>query len=109
MKIGLLVDGRAEYQALPHLLERLVTDHPVLHPLYCDIQPHASPSQMALAASKRFPILLDQGADLIVILIDKENRQDCTVELVRAVEREALAHLVELDPKAQVQVVFKVS
>ncbi len=110
MKIGLLVDGRAEYQALPHLLERLRTEHPVLrHPLYCDIQPHASPSQMALAASKRFPILLDQGADFIIILIDKENRQDCTVELVRAVEREALAHLVELDPKARVQVVLKVS
>jgi hypothetical protein len=110
MKIGLLVDGRAEYQALTYLLERLRTAHPVLqHPLFCDIQPHASPAQMALAASKRFPILLDRGADFIVILIDKETRQDCTVELVQAVEREASERLSKLSPVARVQVVLKVS
>lgn len=110
MKIGLLVDGRAEYEALPHLLERLRTGNAILQrPLVCDIQPHASLAQMALAASKKFPILLDRGADLIVILIDKETRQDCTVELVRAVEREATERLSRLDPEARVQVVFKVS
>ncbi len=110
MKIGLLVDGRAEYQALPHLLERLRTEHTILQrPLFCDIQPHASPAQMALAASKKFPILLDQGADIIVILIDKETRQDCTVELVQAVEREASERLRKLDTEARVRVVLKVS
>lgn len=110
MRIGLLVDGRAEYEALPHLLERLHTGNTILQrPLLCDIQPHASPAQMALAASKKFPILLDRGADLIVILIDKETRQDCTGELVRAVEREASERLSRLDPEARAQVVFKVS
>lgn len=110
MKIGLLVDGRSEYEALPHLMGRLRTEHTILqHPLKCDIQPHASPAQMALAASKKFPILLHQGADAIVILIDKETRQDCTGELVRAVEREASERLSRLDPEARVQVVFKVS
>lgn len=110
MKIGLLVDGRSEYQALPHLLERLRTEHLVLQrPLFCDIQPFASPAQMALAASKAFPILLSKGVDRIVILIDKETRQDCTVELVQAVEREASERLARLDTEARVQVVFKVS
>jgi hypothetical protein len=110
MKIGLLVDGRSEYQALPHLLGRLRTEHTILqHPLKCDIQPHASPAQMALAASKKFPILLHQGADFIVILIDKETRQECTVELVHVVEREVTERLSKLNPEARVQVVFKVA
>lgn len=110
MKIGLLVDGRAEYQALGLLVSRLSTAHTVLHqPLLCDIQPFASPQQMALAASKKFPILLAKGVDSIVILIDKETRQDCTVELVRATERDAAARLAKLAPEARLQVVLKVS
>lgn len=110
MKIGLLVDGRAEYKALPYLLERLRTADTVLQsPLFCDIQPFASPAQMALAASKRFPILLSRGATSIIILVDKESRQDCTIELVRAVEREASERLSKLEPAAQVHVVFKIS
>lgn len=73
------------------------------------MQPHANPARIGLAASKKFPILLDRGADLIVILIDKENRQDCTVELVRSIEREASERLAKLDPEARVQVVLKIS
>src|SRR5215218_4451722 len=95
MKIGLLVDGRAEFEGLPHLLPRLRSPHQVLLPLVCDIQPFARPAQMALVASKRFPILLAKGAEAIVVLIDKETRQDCTVELVQAVEREARLRLKE--------------
>lgn len=110
MKIGLLVDGQAEYRALPHLLSRLGAPHQVLEPpLFCDIQPFASPAQMALAASKRFSTLLAKRADLIVILIDKETRPDCTVELVQAVEREARRRLKDLSSTVDLQVVFKVA
>jgi hypothetical protein len=62
-----------------------------------------------LAASKRFPILLDRGAEFIVVLFDKETRQDCTVELVRAVEREARIRLQELSSTVKLQVVLKVT
>jgi len=109
MKIGLLVDGRAEYYGLPHVLPRLGSPHQVLSPLVCDIQPFASPAQMALAASKRFQILLAKGAESIVVLIDKETRPDCTVELVRAVEREARTRLREISATVDLQVVLKVS
>jgi len=109
MKIGLLVDGQAEYKCLPHLLLRLGLPHQVLAPFYCDIQPFASPSQMALAASKRFSILLGKGVDSIVILIDKESRQDCTGKLVRAIERETKARLSALAPEIGLHVVLKVS
>lgn len=109
MKIGLLVDGRAEYYSLPLLLPRLGSPHQILTPLVCDIQPFASAAQMALAASKRFSILLAKGAESIVILIDKETRPDCTVELVQAVEREARARLKNFSSTVGLQVVFKVS
>lgn len=109
MKVGLLVDGRAEYYSLPHLLPRLGSPHQILAPLVCDIQPFASPAQMALAASKRFQILLAKGAESIVILIDKETRPDCTVELVQAVERQAKARLRDFSSTVALQVVFKVS
>lgn len=109
MKIGLLVDGRAEYYALPHLLPRLGAPHQLLAPLVCDIQPFASPAQMALAASKKFPILLSKGVDSIIVLIDKETRQDCMGDLVPAVEREARERLVVLSTTVSLSVVFKVS
>jgi hypothetical protein len=110
MKIGLLVDGLAEYHALPKLLPRLESPHQVLsQPLKCDIQPFSTPAQMALAASKKFQILLAKGAESIVVLIDKETRPDCTVELVRAVEREARTRLREMSAAVDLQVVLKVS
>lgn len=109
MKIGLLVDGRGEFRALPYLLNRLGSPHQVLAPLKCDMQPLASPGQIALAASKRFPILLDWGAEAIVLLLDKETRLECTGDLVRVVEREARARLKELSSTVGLQVVYKVS
>jgi hypothetical protein len=110
MKIGILVDGLAEYHALPKLLSRLESSHQVLsQPLKCDIQPFATPAQMALAASKKFQILLAKGAESIVVLVDKETRPDCTVELVHSVEREARARLREMSAGVNLQVVLKVS
>jgi hypothetical protein len=109
MKIGVLVEGQAEFRGLPFLLPRLGSPHQVLSPLVCNIHPLASPAQMALAASKRFPILLAKGAESIVILFDKEVRQDCTVELVQAVEREARVRLQEFSATIKLQVVLKVS
>ncbi len=110
MKIGLLVDGLSEYYALPHLIPRLESPHTVLHqPLKCDIQPFASPAQIALAASKKFAILLSRGVSRIVILVDKETREDCTVESAQAIEREAAQRLAPLSAEAEARVVLKVS
>jgi hypothetical protein len=77
--------------------------------LKCDIQPFATPAQMALAASKKFQILLTRGAESIVVLIDKETRPDCTVELVHVVELEARELLREMSTIVDIQVVLKVS
>ena len=110
MKIGILVDGQGEYYALPHLLPRLGSPNKILRPLVTDIQPLArQPAQIAYAASKRFSILLNQGADLILLLIDKETRQECTGPLVLEIEREARKHLTRLSKTVDVRVVLKVT
>src|ERR1700681_149450 len=107
MKIGLLVDGRGEDYGFPYVLPRLGSPHQVLAPLVCDIQPFATPGQMALAASKKFPILLSKGVEAIVVIIDKETRPDCTGELAQAVEREAKTRLANFTSSVNVLVVFK--
>lgn len=110
MKIGVLVEGDAEFHALPNLWPRLGSPHQILGPLKCGIQPFANPAQMALMASKKFPILLfSWKVDAIVILIDKETRQDCTGELVQAVERQCRERLAALSKTVSLSVVFKVS
>src|SRR5262249_5582302 len=109
VRIGLLVDGHAEMVGLPGLFPRINTPHQILRPLRCDIQPIAPPAQMALAASKQFPILLKWRVDRIVLLIDKETRQECTVELVREIERLARARLAKLTHRIGLEVVLKVS
>lgn len=97
MKIGLIVEGDSEYHALPNLLPRVASPHTILRqPLRCPVDPKSSPAQIAhVAATKSFPILIAKGVDLIVLLIDKENRPECTIELVQEIEREGRSRLTE--------------
>lgn len=108
MRVGILVDGEGEFHGLPHFLPRLGSPHIILNPLLSPIQPFARPAQIALVASKRFPILLSKQVDLIVLLIDKETRTDCTGELAAEIEREARARLATLTTDVDLQVVLKV-
>jgi Domain of unknown function (DUF4276) len=109
VRVGILVDGQAEFHSLPFLMPRIGTPHHIVRPLYCDIQPFATPAQMALAASKKFPILARSSVDLVVILIDKESRQDCTGRLASAIVAEANRRLSDLGQDTRVCVVLKVT
>ena len=108
MKIGLIVEGDAEYHALPNLLPRVASPHTILRqPLRCPVQPLSPPALIAhVAATKSFPILIAKGVDLIVLVIDKETRPECTIELVQEIEREARSRL---DKKVDLRVVLKVT
>src|SRR5262245_18613953 len=109
MRIGIVVDGKGEYYALPHLLARLGTPHTILGPFFSAIQPYASPVQIAYVASKSFRDIIDKGADLILLLVDKETRPECTGPLVQEIERAARSHLLPLSKTADVRVVLKVT
>jgi hypothetical protein len=105
MTIGILVDGYSEYSGLPLLLPKLRTIDHILRPLHCDIQPFSQPAQIAYVASKAARVLIAQGATEIVVLIDKENRPECTVELVTSIELEMKRRL----PMISSRVVLKVN
>ncbi|MCR9141155.1 MAG: DUF4276 family protein [bacterium] len=78
MKISLIVDGQAESQALPGLLRRIQLPQGVrlLNPIYADMQPKASPDQIARAAIDRMKLVRNQKADRTIVLIDLENQEE---------------------------------
>ena len=47
VRIGILVDGQAEYHTIPLTLQRIKTNAAWVGVLYCDIQPLSTPAQIA--------------------------------------------------------------
>lgn len=87
MRIGIVVDGDAESQALRELCHRIEeTPHDLLSPLYADMQPTARPHQIALAAQARLRMLDRQGAEYFVLLLDREDVPRCPPGFARAIE-----------------------
>jgi hypothetical protein len=79
MKIGVVVDGVSEYQSLglifPQLRDR--SGHTFFKVVKADIQPKAPPGTIARAAKDSLTQLEARGADLVVILFDREDREIC--------------------------------
>ncbi len=78
MKIGIIVDGDAEMKAFRCLTERIgIQGVQLLKPIHADMQPKATAGQIAKAAEDKLGILRSKKADQIIVLIDRENRQEC--------------------------------
>lgn len=78
MKIGFVVDGEAEYRALPHLLQRIETKHILLQqPLYADIQPKSPVPKIVSAVRTRLDILRGRDAHKVIVLLDREDQSVC--------------------------------
>ena len=77
MKIGMIVDGQAEYRSLAKTFPRIETDDQLLNPLYADIQPKARPEKLVRAALPSLRLLAKKRAQLILIILDHENRPEC--------------------------------
>lgn len=86
-KIGIVVDGAAESQALKLLTQRInIKDTQLLKPRYTDIQPKATPRQIARKAMNTISILLAEGAVKVVVLMDREDNAKCATELAKEIE-----------------------
>ena len=86
MKIGVIADGVAEVVALKELFRRINIDRvSVCDPLYADMQPHSTAGQIFKAAEGRLAILNGRGCNKIIILIDREDRQDCPGEMAGSI------------------------
>lgn len=104
---GILVDGQSEFEGLPFLMTRLRAAGRILKPLRCDMQPYAPLPQIAYAVQRRIPILLAKGAETVVVLLDKEDRSECTGSLATNLEHEIRTRLANT-PGVLVHVVLKV-
>ncbi|NGP52128.1 DUF4276 family protein [Thioalkalivibrio sp. XN8] len=88
MTLGIVVDGRAESQAWAPLVDRLCATLgvTVCRPVYADMQPRATPPQVARAALSRIQLLRQRGAQRIVVLIDRDDSPICPGEFARDLE-----------------------
>ena len=87
MKIGIVVDGDAESQALKLLTRRLqIPDIEILDPIFASMQPKSSPEQIARAAKTAISMLQRRGVELIIVLIDREDRDECCGQWAAALE-----------------------
>lgn len=78
--IGVIVEGIGEIPAIRLFLERIDQTKPVLGaPLRADLQPKANPNVIARSAKTAVNQLRSRGANTIVVLIDREDR-DCHVQ-----------------------------
>lgn len=88
MKIGIVVDGDAEALALRRLVGKLQIPSCCLeNPLYADLQPKATPHQIARSAADKVELLIGRGVDRVVLLLDREDQETCPGD--RAVELES--------------------
>ena len=79
MKIGLIVDGQSEREALIALKSQIesVTSHVLLKPIKADIQPLATSGDIARAALPAIRLLSSKSVDLVIIALDRESREEC--------------------------------
>lgn len=79
MRIGILVEGQAEYHSLPLLLQQLseATGNHVRRPLWAAVDPKAPPAVVANACGAAIRTLESLGTELVIVLLDREDLQEC--------------------------------
>lgn len=88
MRVGIIVDGQSEVSALPKLKPQLeqASGNTIIGPIRAQIHPKASVVVIARVAVESIAILRAQrGAEKIVVLIDREDRQACPGDFAKRV------------------------
>lgn len=73
-RVGVIVEGSGEVPAFKCLLPKIRTPFELLEqPLRADMQPKATPTQVAASAKAAVTYFVRRNVDLIVVLIDNED------------------------------------
>src|SRR5262249_28736724 len=97
---GLIVDGRSEFEALPELRVAIeaATLHRFMTPYLLETSPLARLPRLAADCFRAAQILRDRGADSVIVLVDREDREVCPPaiadELRRAMGRRVWANFL---------------
>ncbi|GBE29790.1 hypothetical protein BMS3Bbin04_00813 [bacterium BMS3Bbin04] len=90
MKIGLLVDGEAEFRALPKLIERIIIPNQVVKTLRADLQPLSPDVRIIKEVEKKIPIFTGKNVDIVIVLLDRENRTESPSKWVEEINKVAV-------------------
>jgi hypothetical protein len=86
VKIGLIVDGDAEFRSLPHLIPKISTPHVIFHnPLRVPVHGAMPPGQIAAQVVSRVKIFSARGANKVIIALDREDSETCPGVLAQTI------------------------
>ena len=88
MRVGLLVDGEAEFRSLKPFLNNVCTADTLVGPPLANMQPCAPAGTIVRAATPKLKILKGKRVERAVVLLDLENRRECPPAWVAELERE---------------------
>lgn len=79
MRIGLIVEGQAEFDAIPRLATQLsaITSATFVGPLFVRVDPTARPEQIAQGCQNALVVLERKRTQRIVLLLDREQQPIC--------------------------------
>lgn len=93
MRIGVIVDGQAEFRSLSALFRKIVSpQNSLLAPIYADIQPHAPLPQIVGTIKNKLPILRAKAVGMVLVLLDRENRSVCPGDWAHQIESALQGH-----------------
>jgi len=87
MRIGLIVEGEAEFRSLPQFLRRLEIEHETVgRPLLARVHPLATKARIVAAIASGLTVLKGKRADMALVLLDRETREDCPGDWAQRLE-----------------------
>lgn len=91
MKVAFITEGVSEFKSLPSLYAqlRLLSGNVFLSPLKVNVSPDAPPRVIARECRSRLLIAQAKGADLAVILLDREAQEACSGLIADQIESAA--------------------
>lgn len=109
MKIGFIVDGDAEFAALPRLLPKIETMDELLgRVVKASVHPLGGMGKLVRGLMHSVRILvLQRGVGLVVVLLDREQRERCCGELAEELRSALKAECASEGLKVRIEVVLK--
>jgi hypothetical protein len=86
MKVGVIVDGQAEYRSLDKMKGKIETSNDILTPLYVDIQPYSKSTLIAKRVKPHIRAFARKGVGRVIILVDLEDWPECASERADQIE-----------------------
>ena len=103
MRVGLIVDGEAEFASIRRPLDRAqIAGLTIVGPALTKITPLAPAPAFAAECKKQIRVIESRQADRIVVVLDREQRQTCC----GAIAEEYLGHLQKCT-STEIMVVIK--